>query len=281
MPIVGLIIGLVIVLLVMAIVFNPMRVTASQIKAAPLPTDISFDGQEFAVQPIGFGVANIYLIKTSSGCILVDTGMPNMDRQLDVAFEKAGVDPKSIQLIVVTHGHLDHVGTITYAKSITDADVLCHQSYAERLEKGEIVPAVAQNNLGRLMEFMTSLSGTHFAGVNPDILMEDEFDLSDYGIAGKVIHTPGHSSDSVSIILDNGEALIGDMLRGKAPNIGIGMFYENEHTLLTSLEKVAAFNPSIVYLSHGTYINGLELRTAITTIKAEVPVESFSDQPYR
>lgn len=57
---------------------------------------------------------------------------------------------------------------------------------------------------------MTSLAGMKFKEVKPDIVVEDEFDLHDFRISAKIIHTLGHNSSSISIILDNGEALIGD-----------------------------------------------------------------------
>jgi hydroxyacylglutathione hydrolase len=190
--------------------------------------------------------------------------------QLDEVFEKARVDPKSVKLIILTHGHMDHVGTIAYAKQVTGGDVLCHQSYAQDLDSGDIEPATARNLTGRLLNFMTGLSGTKFEGVKPDIVVTDEFDLSEYGIAGKIIHTPGHSPSSLSIILDNGEALVGDIVREEEPGvIGLGMFYEDEQALLGSLEKIAAYEPSIIYLSHGNYIDNLALANAIRTIKAE------------
>jgi glyoxylase-like metal-dependent hydrolase (beta-lactamase superfamily II) len=197
--------------------FNPARVTSDQIIVAPEPSDISLGGQDFAVQPVKFGHPNVYFIETAAGYIMVDVGMPNLEKQLDEVFNKARVDPKSVKLIILTHGHMDHVGSIAYAKQVTGGDVLCHQSYAQNLESGEIEPAVAQNSTGRLLNFMTGLSGTKFEGVKPDIVVTDEFDLSGYGIAGKIIHTPGHSPSSLSIILDNGEALVGDIVREEEP----------------------------------------------------------------
>lgn len=268
--VVGLIIGLCLSLLVFWFLFNPGRVTSGQIVAAPEPTDISLGGQDFAVQPVKFGHPNVYLIETTTGYIMVDVGMPNLEKQLDEVFDKARVDPKSVQLIILTHGHMDHVGTIAYAKEVTGGDVLCHQSYAQDLESGDIEQAVAQNFTGRLLNFMTSLPGTKFEGVKPDIVVTDEFDLSEYGIAGKIIHTPGHSPSSISIILDNGEALVGDIVREEEPGvIGVGMFYEDEQALLGSLEKIAAYESSIIYLSHGNYTDNLALADAIQNIKAE------------
>ena len=268
--IVGLIIGLCLLFLVFGSMFNPGRVTSDQIVAAPVPTDISLDGQDFAVQPVKLGHPNVYFIETTTGYIMVDVGMPNLEKQLDEVFDKARVDPKSVKLIILTHGHMDHVGSIAYVKNLTGSDVLCHQSYAQDLENGDIEPAVARNFTGRLLNFMTGLLGTKFEGVKPDIVVTDEFDLGEYGIAGKIIHTPGHSPSSISIILDNGEALVGDIVREEEPGvIGVGMFYEDEQALLGSLEKIAAYESSIIYLSHGNYIDNLALSNAIEAIKAE------------
>jgi glyoxylase-like metal-dependent hydrolase (beta-lactamase superfamily II) len=216
------------------------------------------------VHPVELGHVNIYFIKTRSGHILVDAGMPQMETKLEAAFEGAGVDPKSVHLIIATHGHMDHIGSIAHAQRVTGGKVLCHRSFSDRLTNGEVEPAVARKLLGHLLNLMTRLAGFKYEGIEPDILIEDEFDLNAYGISGKILHTPGHSAGSVSIILDSGEALIGDLVRDEGSGkIGLGMFYEDKDVLLESLEKVAAFEPRTIYLSHGTHIDNGILRRAI------------------
>jgi glyoxylase-like metal-dependent hydrolase (beta-lactamase superfamily II) len=220
------------------------------------------------VRPINVGHVNVYLIETESGYILVDTGMPNTGTKLDQVFEDAGVDPKNVQLIVVTHGHLDHVGSIAYAQQITGAKVLCHRSLSDRLANGEIEAAVPQNFLGRLLNFLTGLTGSRFEGTKPDILVDDEFDLDEHGIAGKIIHTPGHSPSSISILLENGEALVGDLVRpDRDGELGLGMFYRDEERLIESLERVADFESKRIYLSHGTYTDNQSLISFIRASK--------------
>jgi glyoxylase-like metal-dependent hydrolase (beta-lactamase superfamily II) len=240
-------------------------------------TEIAYEPntlENSVVQPVKFGHANVYFINTENGHILVDAGMPGDTTKLDEVFTIAGVDPKSIQLIIVTHGHSDHMGLLAYAKETTGAKVLSHQSLSEKLSNGEVEVAVAQNSFGYFLNFMTSLlelsGGADIKGVTPDILVEDGFDLSDYGISGQVIHTPGHSLGSVSIILDNGETLVGDMVRPEGQGfIGPGMFYEDKETLIESLEKVASFESRAIYLSHGDYIDNTTLNKAIADLKNE------------
>ena len=216
------------------------------------------------VKPIRLGHCNIYLIETDRGYILVDAGMPNSEGKLDSAFRQAGIEPGRVQLIIATHGHLDHVGSMAYARKVTGGKVLCHRSFAHDLANGRAEKAIPQNLTGRLLNLMTGLMGSTFEGVQPDILVEDEFDLAEYGIAGKIVHTPGHSPSSIAILLDNGEVLVGDMVRGTPPGeISLGMFYDDKEMLLTSLEKVAAHEPRIIYMSHGTQIDHSVLREVI------------------
>lgn len=220
------------------------------------------------VHPVKFGHANIYFIETESGRILVDSGMPKMEDELDGAFREAGIDPKDVKLVIASHGHLDHIGSIAHAQRTTGGKVLCHRCLSDRLAKGEIEPAVPRTLLGRVLNLMTGLAGFKYEGIDPDITLDEEFDLGKYGVPGRVIHTPGHSQSSVSIMLDNGEALIGDVVREEGPGkIGPGMFYEDKETLLESLERVAAYEPRIIYLSHGTHIDNRTLRDTIATLK--------------
>jgi len=218
------------------------------------------------VKPVNIGHVNIYFVETDRGHIIVDTGMPNSNKKLDTAFKEFGMDPKSVQLIILTHGHMDHIGSTAYVQQITGGKVLCHQSFAKDLANGKIETAVPQNLLGRVLNFMTSFLGSNIEAVTADVVMDEEFDLDEYGISGKVIHTPGHSQSSISIVLDNGEALVGDLIREEKPGVlGLGMFYEDGETALESVKKIEAYKPRIIYLSHSTTIDINDLNEFIAT----------------
>jgi hydroxyacylglutathione hydrolase len=238
-------------------------------------SEITFEpnaNENSVVQPVTFGHANVFFIRTRDGHILVDAGMPGDPGKLDDVFATVGVDPSTIGLIVVTHGHMDHMGLTAYAKEITGAEVLCHQSLSGRLARGEIEDSVSQNIMGSFINFMAGIQevtgGGDIEGVQADILVNDSFDLSEYGLSGKVIHTPGHSQGSLSIVLDNGETLIGDMVRDEGDGeIGPGMFYEDKEALVASLEEVVLFDSRTIYLSHGNTVDNTELKNAVAALK--------------
>jgi hydroxyacylglutathione hydrolase len=54
-------------------------------------------------------------------------------------------------------------------------------------------------------------NATEFDEVEPEILVDEEMDLLEFGVNGRIVHTPGHTSGSISLLLDSGEAFVGDL----------------------------------------------------------------------
>jgi glyoxylase-like metal-dependent hydrolase (beta-lactamase superfamily II) len=252
------------VLAVIVIVFLQVAMAFSSVEIVYKPNTV----ENSVVQPVTFGHSNIYFIETQTGYILVDAGVPGNEEKLDELFEITEVDPKSVQLIIATHGHMDHIGMLAYAKEVTGAKLLAHKSLEQNILNGGFESATAQTLFGQFLNFMASLAPIEIQATTADILIEDTYYLDEYGIAGKIIPTPGHSQSSLSIILDNGEALTGDLVRpDDSGNIYLGMFYEDKETLILSLEKVAGHEPRTIYLSHGEYIDNEVLKEVIETEK--------------
>lgn len=226
--------------------------------------EISYEPTDGIVQPIKFGHSNIYFIKTDTGYILIDAGVPGAEEKFDEVLELTDIDPKNIKLIIVTHGHMDHIGLLAYAKEISGGKILAHKSLKDNLAKGEFEEPTARSNMGHFLNIMTMFLNLDIKGFEPDILIDDVYDLSEFGIEGSVIPTPGHSESSITVVLDSGEALIGDMVRpDDSGEIVLGMYYEDKEELLKSLEIVANIDPQTIYLSHGETINNEELKNAI------------------
>ena len=90
--------------------------------------------------------------------------------------------------------------------------------------------------------------------VKPGILIDKDMDLSKFGVDGKVIHTPGHTPCSLSVILPNGEFIVGDlimrgMLRFWQPNYPL--FADNMFQLKESIKLILRKKPTKIYCTHG------------------------------
>jgi len=163
--------------------------------------------------PFRMGHTSVALIETSKGFILVDAGVPGTLRVLTRQMKRLGLAPKELLLVVVTHVHYDHVGSLAAVRRMTGAEVLVQAAEKTSLETAEtLVP----KGTTRFSKAIAALVGSRAAGksmfeaVVPDIVIDSEFDLSPFGIRGRAVHTPGHTAGSLSVILDSGEAFVGD-----------------------------------------------------------------------
>jgi len=72
------------------------------------------------------GLINCFLIKGHKKHILVDTGVPNSEGKILGQLKHHNLNPKDIGLIIVSHGHVDHFGSVAKLKEITGAPILAH-----------------------------------------------------------------------------------------------------------------------------------------------------------
>jgi hydroxyacylglutathione hydrolase len=195
--------------------------------------------------------------------IIVDTGIPGYEEKILKAMDEKGIKPADISLILITHGHYDHYGSAVALKQKTGAPVAIHKDDSEALRTGVHPKLIPFGMQGKIMVGLTGMMKMPEKGMEPDILIEGEMDLSKYGIAGKVVPTPGHTRGSVSVLLDGGCALIGDLIFGgfirkKAP--GFPPLGYDRQEVYRSIQKVLDFNPKIIYAGHGGPFTAPEVR---------------------
>lgn len=168
------------------------------------------------IKIISLGYVNAFLINSS---VLVDTGTKGSSRKILSQLDSYYVKPTDIKLIILTHGHDDHIGSLKQLASATGAKVLIHDLEYRQVKHGlmdEIKPVSSfMKLLYRLNKDRTIVNQNKEFEVN--IIIDKDFELNPYGVAGKVIFTPGHSKGSISVLLDNGDAIIGDTLMAFLP----------------------------------------------------------------
>lgn len=158
--------------------------------------------------------SNMYVIE-DRGKIIIDTGCDTPKEKYVEIFSGLGINPLEINLIVITHGHSDHYARMYELKELTGAPIVCNTRAVQALQTGIDPKYIPRGEEGKKFLDMISQDLSFLAvstPLSPDLTFDSYFDLNPYGVAGKVIHTPGHSDCSSTVVLDSGEAFCGDMV---------------------------------------------------------------------
>jgi hydroxyacylglutathione hydrolase len=199
---------------------------------------------------------NCFVVKGSHGALLIDTGFPNQEKRFHRAIQRLGIRPADIQLILATHGHADHVGSLKALKNRTSAKAVIHRKDSHLLQDGVVMIPPAVNAWGRLLflAFKTLRFLGRFEPVEPEIVIEETFSLEPFGFQGTIIPTPGHTPGSVSVILRSGEAFVGDTAVNSFPlmlGLGIPALAENLADIYVSWRRILSVGATTIYPAHG------------------------------
>ncbi len=208
------------------------------------------------IHTVRMGVTRCYIIQ-DKGTIMVDSGPPNKLSSFTKSMQKAAIDPKQIKLIVHTHGHWAHIGSTNDIKKTTGAQIAMHEPDKDWLEKSLNQLPTGATTWGRILLQLTSryMHSAKIAAANIDILLRDEeFPLGPFGIPGKVLYTPGHTMGSVSVLLETGDAFVGDLAMNELPfhlGPGLPVWAEDLELVKKSWRLLLDQGAKIVYPGHG------------------------------
>ena len=209
------------------------------------------------IDTIALGIGHSYVIR-DQGAIIVDGGDTKKAKEFVKGIENISLKPEEIKLIVITHGHVDHIGTAAEIKEITRAKLAMHEQEKDCLEKGLMPLPPGLSMWGTVLLCIMKIFMVPFKTITPtqvDIVLDDnEFSLTDYDIAGKVIHTPGHSPGSVSVLLETGDAFVGDLAMNTLPmrfSPGLPIFGDSMEMIKNSWRLLLNQGAKMVYPAHG------------------------------
>jgi glyoxylase-like metal-dependent hydrolase (beta-lactamase superfamily II) len=207
--------------------------------------------------PFNASINTSYIIK-DEGVVMFDA-IPFKDPATFVkALETHHIRPEEIRLIVMSHGDFDHVGSAGKLKEMTGAKIAIHENDRRYLEEGIFHWPKGVTPWGKVSRFlfkpmMNRIGG--FDSVEADIVLDNqEMPLQDYGVTGKVVYTPGHTSGSVSILLDSGDAFTGCLAHNRAPFVlkpSLPIYAEDIDLLKKSWKTVIDQGAKKIYPGHG------------------------------
>jgi glyoxylase-like metal-dependent hydrolase (beta-lactamase superfamily II) len=204
----------------------------------------------------GMKGANAYLLLDET-VTLVDAGMPGSEEAILGYMEELGRAPGDLGRIVVTHHHLDHVGSLAALKARTGAQVVAHPGDAP-LISGEQPPPPARS---AVMRVLFRLMAPMMPGVEPvavDRTVGDGDRLELLGGA-MVVHVPGHTPGSIALHFPAEQLLIcGDVIDHRRGRLGPPPqpFTADMDQALASLRRLAELEFDVLCPGHGAPLVG-------------------------
>jgi len=210
---------------------------------------------------ITVGETNSYFLHGTAGTMLIDPGPVNAAQTIISGAAANGIRPADVKLILVTHGHLDHYGSVQPIQDWCRAPVAAHpQAPAYSKEKRNAVPP-AQTLRGSLARwlYLMLLPASRLPPLTADMFLEDGERLQPApDLDGHIMYVPGHSPDSLAFITDNGEAFVGDLITNYAvPSQPLYLW--DQDVWQESLQRLRAVDPQTVRVGHGNPFPGEQL----------------------
>lgn len=182
---------------------------------------------------VGYRSTNYWVVSNGVSRILFDAGWPGLFGTLKANIERMDIKLREIKYALASHYHIDHAGAAQELK-LAGVPLLVMES---------------QVNWISAMKRFTKPQDNYLE-ITPNGNVEITFSesrafLGGIGIAGQIIPTPGHSDDSVSLVLDDGSAFVGDLTRPEF----IGQ--ENHDVVTASWQRLRDAGARKIYPGHG------------------------------
>ncbi|MCT4613846.1 MAG: MBL fold metallo-hydrolase [Marinifilaceae bacterium] len=211
-------------------------------------------------------VTMCFLLPIGNKYLLIDTGY---ERDKDMFFQKLqslNISINDIAYLLLTHHHDDHAGLLNEVKTRNqDCRIIMHSKAPALLEKGKndmTRGGIINSRANMIMKISKKLnkdwdySFPPYKVDNNDIIINGDTALKNIGIEipGKIIYTPGHSDDSISLLLDNGNCFVGDAAANMLQFTGAKycvIFITDLQQYYQSWEKIIKENAQMIYPAHG------------------------------
>lgn len=175
----------------------------------------------------GKTATRVFFVRGKDRIALIDSGLYAGLPALEKAFDELGIERRELDLLLLTHEHMDHVGNNGWLKAETGCTILGHPARADR---------VADNLLNAKAIVHAFPEGEHFDlnGEYLDWMGPTEGPIDAFLADGELIDLGG------GVVLETVE-LLGHSLAE------IGFFEHSSKTLVIADPLLPAFNP-VLYL---------------------------------
>jgi len=135
--------------------------------------------------------AAIYLIDFAKELVLIDSGAGHSSTQIVRNIEMLGLNPGNISHLILTHCHIDHIGSAPFFQKYYDTKIVIHELDAQPVERGDSIKTAA------------NWYDTTFPPTKTDRKLKGAHEVLQFGAEQlHCLHTPGHTPGSISVYLD-------------------------------------------------------------------------------
>jgi glyoxylase-like metal-dependent hydrolase (beta-lactamase superfamily II) len=188
--------------------------------------------------------ANVYLVINGEELTVIDTGTSGNAKKIVEYIQKLGRQPTDVKTIILTHFHMDHMGSAKELKELTHAKLAVHAEDADYVSGKKQMPKPKNILIRAAASFIKP------APADVEIILKEGDKIS--GLT--VIPVPGHTPGSIALLDEERKVLFsGDTLRydgkkvsGAPEQFSLDLAKEKE-----SIRKIATFNFDVMLPGHG------------------------------
>jgi glyoxylase-like metal-dependent hydrolase (beta-lactamase superfamily II) len=181
--------------------------------------------------------ATVFIIDFDGELVMIDAGAGGSSRILQQNMVSQGLDPKAISQLILTHCHIDHIGSAPWFREQFGCRIVMHDLDADAVEQGDPVMTAANwyETTFPPTPVDRRLTGDH------EILRFGEQELH-------CLHTPGHTPGSIAVYLDRAgkRILFGQDIHGPF----MSAFRSSIEDWKKSMERLIALQADILCEGH-------------------------------
>lgn len=204
-------------------------------------------GGYMEIRRIKCGNGNVYVIKQGDSAIMVDTGI-SMYRDKIISECKE----ENIKLIILTHGHVDHIENAARLSQEFNAPIAIHEKDLHLLDNNLSEPMYADSFLGKLVLALSmgSFKKSKIDQFTPTVFLKEGDMLDAYGVSVEVVELPGHTLGSIGLKIGDTDLFVGDALMNLVYPC-TSMLYGDKGVMEATANKISAMGDMTIYFGHG------------------------------